>query len=170
MKATKGLTMSYKTDRKATGNGADTSDTASDTTAPAVSMLADLSRQQMALATDFACALFRGSEAIRHIQQQVAHKALERHQSAAQKLRDSREPADLLAVQTELMRFDMDGAAQYWQQLANATFKTQAELMGCLGSSMATTQPVGGLKPMLEGWQAIFSPKNGNSSSHSAGA
>ena len=159
--------MSYKTDRHATRNGADSTDNASDATAHTPAMLADLSRQQLALATDFACAIFQGSEAIRNIQQKVAHEALERHQSASQKLRDSREPADFLAVQTELMRFDMDGAARYWLQLANANFKMQAELVR-LGGGLASAQPVSALKPMLEGWQAIFAPKRGIPNGRSA--
>jgi Phasin protein len=126
-----------------------------------MNMLTDLGRQQLALATESACALFRGSEAMRQIQQHAAHQALERHQDAMQKLRSPCEPADLLAVHSDLMKFDVDGATQYWQQLASAALKTQGELMACAGHMINTQPNGGGLKPMLDAWQATLASAQG---------
>jgi Phasin protein len=132
-----------------------------------LNLLTDLSRQQLALATESACALFRGSEAMRQIQQQAAHQALERHQDAMQKLSGPCEPADLLAVQSDLMKFDVDGATQYWQQLASAALKTQGELMACAGHMISTQPNAGGLKPMLDAWQATLASAQGSVSGRS---
>lgn len=104
--------------------------TAADVLAP-WNLLGDLGRQQFALATESACAMFRGSEAMRKVQQEAAHHSSEHHEAAAQKLRGPCAPAELLAIQSDLLRFDMQEAAQYWQQMADAALKAQLEMMGC---------------------------------------
>ena len=116
---------------------------------------AELSRQQLALSMQGACAMFRGSQAIRHIQEQAAHQALEQHEKAVQKLRDSSDSADLMAVQSDLMRFDMAGAVQYWQQLGQAALKTQAEMMDCATRMLGAPQD-NGMKSLMDKWQATM--------------
>lgn len=128
-------------------------------------LLADLGRQQFALATENASALFRGSEAVRKIQQEAAHEALLRHEAVAQKLRAGCEPGDLLALQSDLLRFDLQGATQYWQQLAAAAFQTQVEMMGC-ASRVLGTESGSGFKPALEAWQSVFAGSHNGSASH----
>lgn len=147
--------MSAKTSRNAaprkpkdTGNGAIPGN-----------FLADLGRQQLAATTDAACAMFRGSEAMRAIQQQVAHEASLRHQAAAQKLHGSCAPADLLAIQSDLLRFDLQGATQYWQQLATAALQSQIEMMAS-ASHLLTDEQNGGWKSALENFQAVMASGN----------
>jgi hypothetical protein len=118
---------------------------ATTTTAAALApwnLLSDLGRQQFALATESACAMFRGSEAMRKVQQEAAHHSSEHHEAAAQKLRGPCAPAELLAIQSDLLRFDMQEAAQYWQQMADAALKAQLEMMGC-ASQMFNAGSVG---------------------------
>lgn len=123
-----------------------------------LNLLADLGRQQLALATESACALFRGSEAMRKIQQQAAHQASLHHEAAAQKLREPCEPADLLAIQSDLLRQDLREATQYWQQLAASALKTQVEMMGH-ASHLFDAGSGTGLKPVLDILQtALVSP------------
>ena len=100
---------------------------------PAWNSMADLGRQQMAVATDAACAMFRGFEAIRKVQEHAAHEAALRHASAARKLQHSCSPMELLAIQSELLSFDVDGATRYWQELGAAALEMQTEMMGCCG-------------------------------------
>lgn len=121
--------------------------------------LADLGRQQLAAATDAACAMFRGSEAMRAIQQQAAHEASLRHQAAAQKLHGSCAPADLLAIQSELLRFDLQGATQYWQQITTAALQSQIEMMAS-ASQLLTNGQNGGWKSALENFQAAMASGN----------
>ncbi|SFC25669.1 Phasin protein [Polaromonas sp. OV174] len=113
------------------------------------SLLADLGRQQFILATESACAVFRGSETIRKIQQQAAHHAALQHDAAAQKLRNQSGPSDLLVIQADLMLSNLQGATQYWQQLAAAMIKTQVDMAACT-SQVLQTAPEYGLKPALE--------------------
>lgn len=126
--------MSAKTSRVATslktdGNGP----------AP-LNFLTNLGRQQLAAATDAASAMFRGSEAMRAIQQQAAHEASLRHQAAAQKLHRGCAPADLLAIQSDLLRFDLQGATQYWQQITTAALQSQIEMMASASQLLAVGQ------------------------------
>ncbi|RZJ04080.1 MAG: hypothetical protein EOO54_25480 [Haliea sp.] len=91
--------------------------------------MSDLPRQQMAMATQATCAMFRGFEAMRKTQEQAAHRALTRHAAVAEKLQQPCSPADLLALQTELLRFDVEGATLYWQQLQAAAQAMQADML-----------------------------------------
>lgn len=120
-----------------------------------VNRLADLGRQQLALAIESACALFRGSEAMRQIQHQAAHQACAYHEAAAQRLRETCEPADLLAIQSDLLRLNFQEAAEYWQALMANALKTQSEMMGCV-NRLFDTKAESGIKPALEAWQAAM--------------
>ena len=93
--------------------------------------LADLSRQQLAVAAQASCAMFRGIEVMRKVQQEAAHQASVRHESAAHKLHGSIKPVDLLEVQSILLQGDLQSATQYWQQLTAAAMEMQTEMMGC---------------------------------------
>jgi hypothetical protein len=121
-------------------------------------MLLDLGRQQLAVTTENTCAIFRGSEAIRKIQQDAAHQTSVHHAEAAQKLRSSScQPAELLAIQSELLRSDMQGAGQYWQQLASATLQTQIDMMTSV-SRLFDDEAGGGVKSALGVFQAAIPP------------
>lgn len=100
-------------------------------TQPGWDGFADLGRQQMAVATEAACAMFRGFEAMRKVQEQAAHDAAQRHARAAQKLQGPCAPMELFAIQSELLSFDFDGASRYWQQLGAAAMEMQTEMLGC---------------------------------------
>ena len=120
-------------------------------------MLADLARQQLAVTTESTSAICRGSEAMRKIQQDAAHQASVYHADAAQKMRASScQPADLLAIQSELMRIDMQGAGQYWQQIASAALQTQIEMMSSVGRIFDSE--TSGVKSALEVFQAAIPP------------
>lgn len=80
-------------------------------------VLTELGRQQLAVAAESTSALYRSREALRKVQQETAHEASLHYAQAAQKLCCPCQPADMLAVQTELMRTSVQSAAHYWQQL-----------------------------------------------------
>ncbi len=123
--------------------------------AAAQKMLADASRQQMALITSTAAILFRGSDEIRHIQQQAAQQATERHETVAQKLRDNCTPSELMAMQANLLNFDVQGSVKYWQAIAEAMLRTEVELMAC-ATHIADSPSGEGLKPALEAWKTAL--------------
>jgi len=92
---------------------------------------ADFSRQQMSVAADASSAMLRGFEAMRKVQQHAAATAAQRHEAVAQRLHGACAPADLMAIQSELLAGDFKGATQYWQELAGAAMEMQTEIMGC---------------------------------------
>ncbi|HEY1231073.1 MAG TPA: phasin family protein [Ramlibacter sp.] len=95
----------------------------------------DLPRQQLAACNQACCAVFRGFEAIRRVQQKAAHQALAHHQAIAGKLKEPCRPMDLVAMQAEMVRFDLQGATMYWQQLASAIAGMQRELLGSVAAA-----------------------------------
>lgn len=100
-----------------------------------LALLADLPRRQMALATQSASALFRGSEALRKIQQQAAHRASVHHEEAVERLREPCDFNDLLSIQADLLRFNLQEMTQYWQQVASAALKVQVDMVGTAGEA-----------------------------------
>lgn len=98
----------------------------------AMHALPSAGREQLAAATEAACVMFRGFEAMRKIQHTAAHQAARHHEAVAQKLQGSpAEPGELLAIEADLLRFDMESAVQYWQQLWATAFDMQAKMMAC---------------------------------------
>ena len=91
--------------------------------------MAEWSRQQMAVASENACTVYRGFEALRRIQEQAARAAAARHAAVAQKLRKPESGVDLVFVQGELLREDVTAAAKYWQDLASAVVEMNTELL-----------------------------------------
>ena len=91
--------------------------------------LVDLPRKQLALMTQSASALFRGSEAMRKIQQQAAHRAAAHQDEVRERLRAPCDLSELMTIQGELVRFNLQEAAQYWQQLTDAALKVQADVV-----------------------------------------
>lgn len=97
----------------------------------------DIPRQQLAATAQACCAVFRGVEAIGRVQQKAAHHALARHQVVAERLKEPCQPLELLALQAEMVRFDMQGATLYWEQVASAVVTMQQELLGSAAPSKA---------------------------------
>lgn len=117
---------------------------AQDPTPPsAADWATDLTRQQMLVASEGACALFRGFQAMRGIQEEAAQHAAERHAASLEKLRSAATPLELLNVQGELLRSDLESATQYWQQLAGAALEMNTELAGCAAHLVGTEQVFG---------------------------
>lgn len=125
---------------------------ASSPAANAFAVWADLPRRQLALMTQSATALFRGSQELRRIQQEAALRATQHHEEAAERLREPCDFSDLMAVQAELVSFDLQEAANYWNQLANAAFKLQADMVRSAGAAVME----GASEPTLESLQRAF--------------
>jgi|KBSSwiStaDraftv2_1062776.scaffolds.fasta_scaffold456177_2 hypothetical protein len=95
------------------------------------SALLDLPRQQSTMASHAACAMFSGFEAMRGIQEKAAHQALQHHGEAVARLQGRCGPMDVLSIQLDLVRYDLEAAAAYWQQLAAAALQMQARVAAC---------------------------------------
>jgi hypothetical protein len=122
-----------------------------------LNMLSDVTRQQLTMMTEAACAVLGSSEALGKIQQQAAHQASVRHNAAAETLRGEVEPMEVLSIQTDLVRQDMQEAAQYWAQLASAVMRTQLDMMGRV-QHMLNSSSQGGLGSAMDAWRSAVSP------------
>jgi hypothetical protein len=123
----------------------------------ALNFMTELSRQQLAIASEGASALYRGSEALRKVQQEAAHEASLHHAQAARKLFTPCQPSDLLSVQTELMRTNVESATHYWQQLMVVALQMHREMILSL-NHMLDSESGGGMKSALEAFQAAVPP------------
>lgn len=116
-----------------------------------LNILADLPRKQLELMARSATVAYRGSETLRKVQQQAAHRASVHHEEVAQKLRAPCDLSDVWAIQADLLRFNMQEAAHYWQQMASTALKIQVDLVGSAGEALDT-----GTEPSLEALQQAF--------------
>lgn len=82
------------------------------------------------LPTESADVMLRGFEAIRRINERAVQSALGRYAAAAEKMKGQRQPMDLLALPTDLMRSEIEGVTLYWQELGGVAMEMQAELLG----------------------------------------
>jgi hypothetical protein len=117
-----------------------------------MNLLTELPRRQLAMMAQSAGALFRGSQEVRQIQQDAAQRATEHYAEAVDRLRGECDYNDVLSVQAELFRFNIQEAAQYWQQLATAGMKMQAEVF----STAREAALEGGADPTLDSLQRVF--------------
>jgi len=114
-------------------------------------LFADLPRRQLALMAQSAGALFRGSRELQRIQQEAAQRATEHYEDAVARLRDC-DYSELMAVQTEMVRFNIQELTQYWQQLSSAGMKVQAEMV----SSAREVAAEAGSEPAFDSLQRVF--------------
>jgi hypothetical protein len=129
--------------------------------ATAFDAFGDCGREQMAVAVDASCAMFRGLEAVRAIQQRTAQQAAARHEAAARRLRETAATGDLMSVPLGLLQEDLQSATRYWQELAAAAFETQTEVMGCtlhLFDADAALQSVSAVEALeaIPGMRSVF--------------
>lgn len=136
---------------KSTRQASAASESAASMLAP-LAMLSDVTRQQLTMMTEATCAVLGSSEALSKIQQQAAHQASLRHNAAAESLRGEVEPMDILSIQSDLVRQDVQEAAQYWAQLASAVMRTQLDMMGRM-SHVLNSGSQGGLGNAMDAWR-----------------
>jgi hypothetical protein len=103
----------------------------------------DWGGQQMVVAAEEAQILISGWNTMRQIQEQAVREGIGRHAAAAQRLRGMQRGEDLLALQAELLRQDMEGAARYLQQLTETALEMSAELFGCANHLINTEDAFG---------------------------
>lgn len=142
--------MSTRNQRTESRSGASRS--ASDTQANALNAWMDLPRRQLSLMTHSATAIFRGAQELRRIQQEAAQRATLQAEEAAERLRDPLDITEVMALQNELVRFNLQETTQFWAQVANAALKWQADLVSSAGEAVIE----GASEPTLESLQRAF--------------
>jgi Rad3-related DNA helicase len=124
--------------------------------------MAELPRRQLALMTQSASALMRVSEEVRQIQQQAVQRASAHHEEVREKLGNAHDLGELLAIQQELLRFNMQEATQYWQQLAGAALKVPAQL----SSAAREAEPEPTLDALQRAFEASLQSGTGSAAPH----
>lgn len=119
--------------------------------------LMEMGRHQLAIAAESTRTLCSRSEALRKIQQEAAHDASVFHAETGQKLFGLKEPAELLALQSELMRFALRSAGSYWQKIVANAMNTQVEMMASIGHVLQSEKEHG-VKTPMEVFQAAIPP------------
>lgn len=129
----------------------------SDTESGRPSFLMEMGRHQLALVAEGTRALCRRSEALRKIQQEAAHNASVFHAETGEKLFSLRDPGELMSIQSELMRFALRSASNYWQQIFANAMNTPVEMMACIGHVLQSEKEHG-VKTPLEAFQSVIPP------------
>jgi hypothetical protein len=91
----------------------------------------DLVHRQFALGSQGAAVMVRGFDAMRKIQDQATQQAVQRHTEAARGLGAPGRSIDAFAIQSELLRGDMEDAARCWQRLMGEALEVGNGLAAC---------------------------------------
>ncbi|MBE7416997.1 MAG: phasin family protein [Ideonella sp.] len=86
-----------------------------------------LTRDQLELAMQATTAWLRSVEALRKVQWDMTHLAVQRHRELQRRLHEATELSDLAALQVELMRFDSAAALRSAQELYDAALHSATE-------------------------------------------
>ena len=128
----------------------------------------DIYRQQMALMASAASSIFRSMESMRKVQQHAAHQGNLHYSAAAARLSGSCEPAELSAIQSELIRFDAQEACRYWQQMTAAILQAQIECMSA-ANHLFDQESGSGMKSAFDAFQQVMPMAAPFFASHSNG-
>ena len=134
-----------------------------------MNFMTDIARKQMSVMTNAASTFFRSGESMRKAQQQAAHQATLRYAQASDRLREDCEPAELMSIQTDLLRFDVQETARYWQQLTAAALQAQIEMMSA-ATHVFDTEGSSSFKSAIEAFQSAIPMAAPFFSSHTNGA
>lgn len=111
-------------------------------------LLGELGQHQLAVAAQSASALFRGFDALRAAQQETVHEAASQYLAAARLMCAPYQPAEVMAVESELLESDAEDVGSYWQKLTTTALQSQVELMSNASRFLnGATGP--GMKPAL---------------------
>lgn len=86
-------------------------------------------QQQWADVTEKAATLFREMEAVQQVHQHAVQRAALKLQQAAEQLRSSTSPTELLSIQSTLMMGGMQEMAQYLQEIGVTMLRMQVALV-----------------------------------------
>jgi aspartate aminotransferase-like enzyme len=152
--------MATKSSSRHSTSADDTSSASASAMAP-LNMMSEVARHQLSLMTDAVGAVLGSSEAASQLQQQAAQQACARHRAAAETLRGPCDPMDVLTIQSDLVRLNLQDAAQYWSQLASTALKSQVDMMSRMGE-MLNSGSQGGLTTAIDAWRtAVNATPNG---------
>lgn len=96
-----------------------------------------LAQEQMQSLMALADLVLKRAEEIRRCQLDAAQQARKRHDKARADVASAANPTELLNVQAEMLRGDLESASQYWQRLTAICTAAQAETLEHITRSAA---------------------------------
>lgn len=127
--------------------------------------LTEQTRHQLTDVAETTSVMYRAAESLQQIHQQLTQRVALRHQQMTERLREANSPADLMTIQATLLTSGIQEAAQYWQDLAAAGLKIQADLMDQMNNQRQNSSSGFAGMPVLQAWQNAFvSPADGHQS------
>lgn len=96
-----------------------------------------LAQQQMQSLMALADLVLKRAEELRRCQLDAAQQARKRHDKARADVASAGNPTELLNVQAEMLRDDLESASQYWQRMASICTAAQAETLEHMTRSAA---------------------------------
>ena len=122
--------------------------------APETDSWTSAGKRQLAWWIDVSTVMFKGAEAMRRAQLNAAHLARVRHEEVAERLLAAQDLAGVMALQSELLRFDTAGATRYWQELFDLASRTGADMLGCAGRAVEAGEGEG-VKSLFQALQGL---------------
>lgn len=95
----------------------------------AAGALAEITRQQMAAATDMVASMFRAGEGIQRAGLQMGQRLSLLHDQAAENIRKATSPVELASIQSMLLVYQAQETMRYWQELSTAVARAGGEAL-----------------------------------------
>jgi hypothetical protein len=141
--------------------------------------LAEMTRQQLAMAAECMAQLFRAGESLQRAQQQVSQRAALLHTQAAENLRNATNPVEVAYIQSGLMVSGMQEAMRCCQDMMMASARLGSDALrpgsqdpahtvesATNMASSAANAAMNAAAPMMQAWQSLFTaPLNGGGAS-----
>lgn len=112
--------------------------------APAEPASFAFAQEQMQSLMALADVVLKHAEELRQCQLETAQNARRRHRKARADVASAATPSELLHVQSDLLRDELESASQYWQRMATICTATQAEAIEHMTRSAAQIGRVAG--------------------------
>ena len=114
-----------------------------------------LTRDQLDFALQSATAWLRGVEALRKVEWDMTHIALKRYEEIQQRLHQTSDLSELIALQVELMRFDSAAAIKSAQELYDAAVQSTTDALVKAKSTIDASQS-DSMKSWMQSMQSMI--------------
>jgi phasin family protein len=124
-----------------------------------------VAQEQLRSMISLADVIFKSAEELRRCQMEAAQQARRRHERAQADVAAAASPTELLNVQSELLRYDLESAGEYWQRLLGICRSAQAEAVDLMSKSAAglgrAAAPVATAAPVMPQLTAMPGAQDG---------
>jgi phasin family protein len=114
-----------------------------------------MTRDQLEFALQSATTWLRGAEAVRKVQWDMTHLALQRFEDMQHRAHEANDLSELIALQVEMMRFDVAASIKSAQELYDVAVHNATDTLVGAKSTFDATQN-DGLKSWLQSMQSMM--------------